>query len=55
MRTGTQFGHCHFFLAAPSFRLRAGNGIIKVVEIGVGVGTVQRIKDAIPSPFAVAA
>jgi DNA invertase Pin-like site-specific DNA recombinase len=37
-------------------QLRAGNGIIKVArEIGVGVGTVQRVKDAMPSPFVAAA
>jgi DNA invertase Pin-like site-specific DNA recombinase len=37
-------------------QLRAGNGIIKVArEVGVGTGTVQRIKDAMPSPFVAAA
>ena len=37
-------------------QLRAGNGIIKVArEIGVGVGTVQRIKQEMKGPFAVVA
>jgi DNA invertase Pin-like site-specific DNA recombinase len=37
-------------------QLRAGKGIIKVArEVGVGTGTVQRIKDAMPSPFVAAA
>jgi DNA invertase Pin-like site-specific DNA recombinase len=37
-------------------QLRTGNGIIKVArEVGVGTGTVQRIKDAMPSPFVAAA
>ena len=35
--------------------LRAGKGILKVArEVGVGTGTVQRIKDAMPSPFVAA-
>jgi DNA invertase Pin-like site-specific DNA recombinase len=37
-------------------QLRAGNGIIKVArEIGVGTGTVQRIRDQMKSPFDAAA
>jgi hypothetical protein len=37
-------------------QLRAGNGIIKVAhEIGVGVGTVQRIKQEMKGPFVGAA
>jgi DNA invertase Pin-like site-specific DNA recombinase len=37
-------------------QLRAGKGIIAVAkEVGVGNGTVQRIKDAMPSPFESAA
>jgi DNA invertase Pin-like site-specific DNA recombinase len=36
--------------------LQAGSGILKVArEVGVGTGTVQRIKDAMPSPFVAAA
>jgi hypothetical protein len=37
-------------------QLRAGKGILKVArEIGVGTGTVQRIKQEMTGPFAVAA
>jgi len=36
--------------------LRAGKGINKVArEVGVGTGTVRRIKDATPSSFVAAA
>jgi len=37
-------------------QLRAGKGILKVArEVGVGTGTVQRIKQEMTGPFAVAA
>ena len=37
-------------------QLRAGKGILKVArEVGVGTGTVQRIKGEMSSPFAAAA
>jgi DNA invertase Pin-like site-specific DNA recombinase len=37
-------------------QLRAGKGILKVArEIGVGTGTVQRVKQEMTGPFAVAA
>jgi len=37
-------------------QLRAGNGIINVArEVGVGTGTVQRIRDQMKSPFDAAA
>src|SRR5690242_12064532 len=33
-------------------QLRAGKGILKVArELGVGTGTVQRVKDEMPGPF----
>jgi hypothetical protein len=36
--------------------LRAGKGFLKVArEVGVGTGTVQRIKQEMTGPFAVAA
>jgi hypothetical protein len=36
-------------------QLRAGKGILKVArELGVGTGTVQRIKQEMTGPFAVA-
>jgi hypothetical protein len=36
--------------------MRAGQGILKVArEVGVGTGTVQRIKQEMTGPFAVAA
>jgi hypothetical protein len=36
-------------------QLRAGKGIIKVArEVGVGTGTVQRIAQEMPRPFAAA-
>ena len=37
-------------------QLHAGKGILKVArEVGVGTGTVQRIKDEMPGPFDAAA
>jgi hypothetical protein len=56
----------HFWLGRPKIspavekriqsELRAGKGILKVArEVGVGTGTVQRIKEEMTGPFVDAA